>query len=121
MLSKPGVVNDLSSAPDSPVGVDTAAAWQQQIMNNLWLTGADVDRFAAGGTLITDDRPYTEYDLLRHLFGPKFPNGFAREPARGHAALDGPGLSLGRGTRPDLKHRRSDTHPFSGPTASVLL
>ena len=73
ILSKPGVVNDLSSAPDSPTGVTTAAAWQQQIMDNVWLTGSDVDKFAAGGTLITDDRPYTEYDLLRHLFGPKSP------------------------------------------------
>jgi spermidine synthase len=73
VLSKPGVVNDLSSAPDSPVGVTTAAAWQQQIMDNIWLTGSDVDKFAAGGTLITDDHPYTEYDLLRHLFGPKSP------------------------------------------------
>ena len=73
VLSKPGVVNDLSSAPDSPVGVNTAAAWQQQIMDNIWLTGSDVDKFAAGGTLITDDHPYTEYDLLRHLFGPKSP------------------------------------------------
>lgn len=73
VLSKPGVVNDLSSAPDSPTGVTTAATWQQQIMDNIWLTGSDVDKFAAGGTLITDDRPYTEYDLLRHLFGPKSP------------------------------------------------
>ena len=73
VLSKPGVVNDLSSAPDSPAGVTTAAAWQQQIIDNIWLTGSDVDKFAAGGTLITDDRPYTEYDLLRHLFGPKSP------------------------------------------------
>jgi hypothetical protein len=67
------VVNDLSSAPDSPAGVNTAVGWQQQIMDNVWLTGADVEKFAAGGTLITDDRPYTEYDLLRHLFGPKSP------------------------------------------------
>jgi spermidine synthase len=73
VLSKPGVVNDLSSAPDSPAGVTTPAAWQQQILGNIWLTGSDVDKFAAGGTLITDDRPYTEYDLLRHLFGPKSP------------------------------------------------
>jgi len=73
VLSKPGVVNDLSSAPDSPAGVNTAVGWQQQIMDNVWLTGADVEKFAAGGTLITDDRPYTEYDLLRHLFGPKSP------------------------------------------------
>ena len=73
VLSKAGVVTDLSSAPDSPAGVNTAAAWQQQIMDNMWLTGADVDRFAAGGTLITDDHPYTEYDLLRRLFGRSSP------------------------------------------------
>ena len=73
VLSKAGVVTDLSSAPDSPAGVNTAAAWQQQIVDNMWLTGADVDRFAAGGTLITDDHPYTEYDLLRRLFGRSSP------------------------------------------------
>src|SRR5665811_1466263 len=73
VLAKPGVVNDLSSAPDSPVGVTTAAAWHSLIVDNIWLIGDDVDKFAAGGTLITDDRPYTEYDLLRHLFGPKSP------------------------------------------------
>jgi spermidine synthase len=73
VLSKPGVVSDLSSAPDSPPGVTTAAAWEKKIMDNIWLTGSDVDKFAATGTLITDDRPYTEYDLLRNKFGPKSP------------------------------------------------
>ena len=73
VLSRPGVVSDLSGAPDSPPGVTTAAAWQQQILDNVWLTGDDVGKFAAGGTLITDDRPYTEYDLLRHTFGPPSP------------------------------------------------
>jgi hypothetical protein len=32
-----------------------------------------VDEFGASGTLITDDHPYTEYDLLRHLLGPSSP------------------------------------------------
>ena len=80
VLSKAGVVTDLSSAPDSPAGVNTAAAWQQQIMDNMWLTGADVDRFAAGGTLITDDHPYTEYDLLRRLFGRSSPTASRENP-----------------------------------------
>jgi spermidine synthase len=73
VLSRPGVVEDLSGAPDSPPGVTTAAAWEQKIVSNIWLTGGDVDKFAASGTLITDDRPYTEYDLLRSRFGPKSP------------------------------------------------
>jgi spermidine synthase len=73
VLSRPGVVDDLSSAPDSPPGVTTAAAWQRETIDAVWLTAADVDNFAVGGTLITDDRPYTEYDLLRHFFGPKSP------------------------------------------------
>lgn len=73
VLSRPGIVDDLSSAADSPPGVTTAAAWQTQVVSNVWLTGGDVDKFAAGGTIITDDRPYTEYDLLRSQFGPKSP------------------------------------------------
>lgn len=73
VLSKPGVVEDLSSASDSPAGVNTAAAWKQRILDRVWISDAKVDQFAAGGTLITDDRPYTEYDLLRHWFGPSSP------------------------------------------------
>ncbi len=73
VLSKPGVVADLSTAPDSPAGVNTAAQWKQRILDRVWISGAKVDQFAASGTLITDDRPFTEYDLLRHLFGPPSP------------------------------------------------
>jgi spermidine synthase len=73
VLSKPGVLDDLTTAPDSPPGVTTAEQWQAQILGNVWLSDAGVDQFAAGGTLITDDRPYTEYDLLRSIFGPKSP------------------------------------------------
>ncbi len=32
---------------------------------NLWLRDAEVDVFAGAGPLITDDRPRTEYNLLR--------------------------------------------------------
>jgi hypothetical protein len=37
------------------------------------LSGADVARFARKGPLITDDRPLTEYFLLRRLIGPESP------------------------------------------------
>jgi spermidine synthase len=73
VLDKPGIVTDLSTAPDSPAGVTTEEAWTHRILDSVWISDAKVDQFAAGGTLITDDRPYTEYDLLRHLFGPKSP------------------------------------------------
>jgi hypothetical protein len=79
VLSKPGVVEDLSSAVDAPTGVTTTAQWQQEVQNNVWISDAQVDQFAAGGTLITDDRPYTEYDLLRHLFGPSSPQATRAE------------------------------------------
>ncbi len=73
VLSRPGVLDDLRSAPDSPAGVESAAAWQDFILGHVWISDAAVDEFGAGGTLITDDRPYTEYDLLRRLLGPDSP------------------------------------------------
>lgn len=73
VLTKPGVVNDLSTAVDSPTGITTASAWEQLILSNVWISDAKVEQFGASGQLVTDDRPYTEYDLLRHKFGPKSP------------------------------------------------
>jgi spermidine synthase len=73
VLSKPGVVEDLSGAPDSPAGVTTAEQWQRWVLDKLWISDSKVDEFGASGTLITDDRPYTEYNLLRHLLGPSSP------------------------------------------------
>ena len=73
VLTKPGIVDDLSSAVDSPPGVKTADQWQQLILSNVWLSDSGVDKFGATGQLVTDDRPYTEFDLLRHRFGPKSP------------------------------------------------
>ena len=73
VLSKPGVIEDLSSATDSPSGVRTVAQWQKWVLGNLWISDSKVDEFGASGTLITDDHPYTEYDLLRHLLGPSSP------------------------------------------------
>lgn len=73
VLSKPGVVNDLNTAADSPTGVTTASQWEQLILSNVWISDAQVERLGASGQLVTDDHPYTEYDLLRHMFGPKSP------------------------------------------------
>jgi hypothetical protein len=61
------VLQDLAGAPDSPSGVLTSAQWQAWILDSLWISDSRVDEFGAGGTLITDDRPYTEYNLLRQL------------------------------------------------------
>ena len=79
VLSRPGVLDDLGSAPDSPPGIDSAAAWQDYILGHIWISDAAVDQFAAGGTMITDDRPYTEYDLLRNLLGPHSPQATQAE------------------------------------------
>jgi spermidine synthase len=71
VLGRPGVVDDLSSAADSPPGITTAGQWEQLILTSVWISDDQVVRFGASGQLVTDDRPYTEYDLLRHKFGPK--------------------------------------------------
>ena len=79
VLSRPGVVEDLSGAPDSPAGIKTAAQWQQLVLDNLWINDSAVEEFGASGTLITDDHPYTEYNALRHLIGPPSPRALRDE------------------------------------------
>ena len=69
VLSKPGVVADLSGAPDSPAGPTTAKEWEQWFVDAIWISDSRVDEFGSSGTLITDDHPYTEYNLLRHMLG----------------------------------------------------
>lgn len=71
VLARPGVTEDLSSAPDAPV--KTADAWARLIPTLVWLQGDDVAKFGGSGPVITDDRPLTEYYQLRHLFGPPSP------------------------------------------------
>ena len=71
VLSKPGVVQDLSSAADSPVR--DQAGWAAEIQSLIWIQGDQVTKFAGSGPLVTDDHPLPEYFLLRHLFGPPSP------------------------------------------------
>ena len=68
LVERPGTVLDISSAVDSPV--HTADAWAGLIPSLVLGSGARVDRFAGPGPLITDDRPLTEYQLLRRLRNP---------------------------------------------------
>ena len=67
VLSRPGVLADVSSAFDSPA--KTIDDWITVVEQQTWLTGAAVGDYAGPGPLITDDRPRPEYFLLRRLFG----------------------------------------------------
>jgi spermidine synthase len=67
VLARPGVLEDISSAYDSPASdID---AWIDVIDRQTWLAGDAVREYVGPGALITDDRPRPEYFLLRRLFG----------------------------------------------------
>jgi spermidine synthase len=67
ILARPGVLDDISSAFDSPA--KTVDEWVGVIDRQTWLSGDAVRTYAGPGPLITDDRPRPEYFLLRRLFG----------------------------------------------------
>nr|MBA2374403.1 hypothetical protein [Chloroflexota bacterium] len=67
VLGRPGILEDISSAYDSPAR--TVDEWVTVIRDGVTMTGEEVDAFAGDGPLITDDRPLPEYFLLRRLFG----------------------------------------------------
>jgi spermidine synthase len=71
VLARPGVLADISSAPDSPA--HSVDAWTRLIPPLVWITDTKVDRFVGDGPLVTDDRPFSEYFFLRNLFGAKSP------------------------------------------------
>jgi spermidine synthase len=66
VLARPGILQDISSAYDSPV--NTADDWIQRISDLRWIADEQIDRFTGPGLLITDDRPLPEYFLLRRTF-----------------------------------------------------
>jgi spermidine synthase len=70
-LARPGVLEDISSAYDSPE--HTVDGWVDRIMRMTWLADDRVAAFAGAGPLVTDDRPLPEYFLLRRMFGAKSP------------------------------------------------
>ncbi len=68
VLERPGVLEDVSGAFDSPTS--TVDGWVAEIQKQTWLVGGDAVRAYAGpGPLITDDNPRPEYFLLRDLTG----------------------------------------------------
>ena len=71
ILSRPGVLRDISSAFDSPES--TLDGWLARIPTLVRVSGTDVRTFAGQGPLITDDRPLPEYFLLHLLFGKSSP------------------------------------------------
>jgi len=68
VLARPGLLEDISGAYDSPA--HTVDGWVSQISGMTWLAnGAAVTAFAGDGTQVTDDRPLSEYFLIRRLMG----------------------------------------------------
>jgi spermidine synthase len=65
VLERPGVLEDISGAFDSPVS--TVVDWIDLIRERTWLVGDEVRTYAGTGPLITDDEPRPEYFLLREL------------------------------------------------------
>ena len=71
ILARPGVLTDISSAYDSPA--TTVDGWIRVIDRQTWVSGDAARAVAGPGPLITDDRPRTEYFLLRRLVGAWLP------------------------------------------------
>jgi spermidine synthase len=67
VLERPGVLADVNSAPDAAEA--TVTGWAERIGSLRWLTDDAAVAFAGTGPQITDDRPLTEYFLLRTLGG----------------------------------------------------
>jgi hypothetical protein len=71
VLERPGVMTDLIDTPDNPVASEDA--WASMIESIGWIEDDRVRAFGDGASVILDDRPATEYFLLRRLFGPRSP------------------------------------------------
>ena len=68
VLSRSGVIDELSSMSDSPE--ISPESWAAFIRSLVWLSGTEVKTYAGVGPLITDNRPLPEYFLIRHLASP---------------------------------------------------
>jgi spermidine synthase len=67
VLARPGVLEDISSEFDSPT--DTIDGWIAQIKQMTWISGDRVTKFAGEGPQVTDDRPLSEYFMIRRFMG----------------------------------------------------
>jgi spermidine synthase len=64
-LARPGVLDDIDSAPDGRGR--TIAQWVDTLQANTWSSGDALRKAVGDGPLVTDDRPMPEYFLLRRL------------------------------------------------------
>ncbi len=71
VLARPGVLDDVNSAPDT--SGRTAADWAQHFMGLKWASGEELRQVVGDGPLITDDRPLPEYFIIRRLTDPDAP------------------------------------------------
>jgi hypothetical protein len=71
VLARPGVLDDVNSAPDT--SGKAAADWAQQILALKWASGDELRQVVGDGPLITDDRPLPEYFIIRRLADPDAP------------------------------------------------
>ncbi len=67
VLGRLGVLADLSSPFDSPT--DTVDGWIAKIEQMTWISGDQVTAFVGDGPEVTDDRPLSEYFLIRRIMG----------------------------------------------------
>ena len=65
VLNRPGILDDISSAYDSPE--HTVDGWVRRIDSLRGLSDGEIDAYVGDGPLITDDRPLPEYFLIRRL------------------------------------------------------
>jgi spermidine synthase len=65
VLARPGVLEDISTAYDSPA--TTIDDWVDVINEQIWFEDDAARAYAGEGPLITDDQPRPEYFLLRAL------------------------------------------------------
>jgi hypothetical protein len=71
VLARPGVLDDVNSAPDS--NNRPADEWARVFEADTWATGDELRTIVGDGPLITDDRPLPEYFILRRLQDPGAP------------------------------------------------
>jgi len=69
VLERPGVLEDISSAYDSPES--TVDGWLAEIARQTWLVDDAVRAYTGDGPMITDDQPRPEYFLLREWNDPR--------------------------------------------------
>jgi spermidine synthase len=71
VLTRPEILDDLMDTTDNPIA--NRADWAARIDSLTWISGGQVAAFAGSAPIITDDRPFTEYFILRYLFGAPSP------------------------------------------------